>query len=473
MKMNRFFLLLFFNLSLFLPGTIFPQNNGLKGTWQGTLSLPGVSFRIVFHITQGDNGSYLSTMDSPDQGAKDIPVDKTTLTGNQLKLEMPNLKGEYNGTINDTGDTIQGTWTQGGQSFPLNLLKSDKPVVINRPQEPKPPYPYHVEEVTYINTTNGNTLAGTFTRPPAEGTYPTVILITGSGAQNRDEELLGHKPFLVLADYLTRQGIAVLRVDDRGVGKSTGDFSTATTADFATDVLAGIAYLKTRTDVNLKKIGLIGHSEGGLIAPLVAVHSPDVAFIILMAGPGLPGDQILLLQSALIQKANGIKPADIHEDEVLSKKFYKILKTEPDPAKSHRKILEIIDNYYNSLSAEEQKKIGEKDAIIQKIGAIETPWFKYFLTYDPRPTLEKVTCPVLAINGSKDLQVPSREDLQAIAKALGKGGNKQFKTMELKGLNHLFQKCKTGNPSEYNIIEETISPTALKIIGEWITHITK
>src|SRR3972149_315405 len=244
--MNTITSKIFFSLltfSLLFPVKIFPQGINIEGSWQGALKVSSIQFRIVFNIISSDEGNYKATMDSPDQGAKDIPVDKVTLAGENLKIEMPAIRGEYNGLVNS-------------------------------------------EEVTYENTLAGNTLAGTFTFPKSGGPFPAVILITGSGAQNRNEELLGHKPFLVLSDYLTKLGIAVLRFDDRGVGKSTGDYKSATSKDFATDVLAGIEYLKTRIEVTKNEIGLIGHSEGGLIAPMVAVKSKDVAFIVLMAGPG-------------------------------------------------------------------------------------------------------------------------------------------------------------------------------------------
>lgn len=456
-----------------LPNKSFAQIADFSGIWNGALKVSGIQLRIVFNISKEDNGKYKATMDSPDQGAKDIPVEKIIFQENKIKMEMPALRGEYNGILGSDGNKIEGTWTQSGRSFQLDLERSDKPAVLKRPQEPKEPFPYNSEEVTYKNDEAGNTLAGTFTYPKSEGPFPAVILITGSGPQNRNEELLGHKPFLVLSDYLTRQGIAVLRFDDRGIGKSTGDFSSATSEDFATDVLAGVEYLKTRNEVNKDEIGLIGHSEGGLIAPMVAVKSPDVAFIVLMAGPGLPGDQILLKQSALISKAMGERNENIEKSEKVNKKIYEILKNEPDSLKAHNEIVDIFTNYYNSLSEEDKKKAGDENTALQMLKRVESPWFKHFLKYDLRPTLEKVNCPVLAINGEKDLQVPPKEDLEAIKAALIKGGNKNFKTVELKGLNHLFQTAKTGSPTEYNTIDETIAPIALKTIGDWILEITK
>ena len=465
--------LIIFVFSMVITNKSLSQNNNISGIWNGSLKVSGIQLRIVFNISKEDNGNYKATMDSPDQGVKDIPVEEITFQENKIKMEMPALRGEYNGTLGSDKNKIEGTWTQSGRSFQLDLNKSDKPTVLNRPQEPKKPFPYNSEDVTYENNIAGNTLAGTFTYPESAGPFPAVILITGSGPQNRNEELLGHKPFLVLSDYLTRQGIAVLRFDDRGIGKSTGDFTSATSKDFATDVLAGVDYLKTRNEVNKNEIGLVGHSEGGLIAPMVAVKSPNVAFIVLMAGPGLPGDQILLMQSALISKAGGASDEDIEKSEKVNKKIYEILKNEPDSLKAHNEIVGIFTKYYNSLSEEDKEKAGDENTALQMLKRVETPWFKQFLKYDPRPTLEKVTCPVLAINGEKDLQVPAKEDLEAIKEALRKGGNKNFRTVELKNLNHLFQTAKTGAPTEYNTIKETIAPVALKTMSDWILGITK
>ncbi len=265
----------------------------LNGIWQGSLKISSVTLRIVFKVTVDKNGSYSATMDSPDQGAKDIPVDSVIYNDGNVKFVVGAVRGFFEGKVDFDNSTIKGEWHQSSMSLPLELKKIDKVEELKRPQEPKPPFPYNVEEVSYENKTAGIKLAGTLTFPKAKGPFPAVLLITGSGPQNRDEELFGHKPFLVIADYLTRRGIAVLRVDDRGIGKSTGKFSSATTEDFAGDVLAGVEFLKSNKNINPKEIGLIGHSEGGLIAPMVAVKSSDVAFIVLMAGPGLPGDQIL------------------------------------------------------------------------------------------------------------------------------------------------------------------------------------
>ena len=372
------------------------------------------------------------------------------------------------------GDEAVGTFTQGGAKLPLTFKKTDKVSELRRPQTPKPPFPYKIENLTYQNETAKIKLAGTLTLPQGEGPFPAVILISGSGAQDRDETIFEHRPFHVLADALTRRGIAVLRVDDRGVGGSTGSVATSTSDEFAGDVMAGIAILKSRSDIDPHKIGLIGHSEGGIIAPIVAARSNDVAFIVLLAGTGLPGDEILFMQGRLISKVMGASEKDLDRQKELQKRLFDIVKTERDTAKSGPAIRQAVKKLLSELTPEERKEAGDLEATTEtQIKQLDTPWFRFFLSFDPRPTLEKVRCPVLALNGEKDLQVPPKEDLAEIAKALKKGGNTRVTTMELPGLNHLFQTCKTGAVSEYSEIEETIAPQALKVIGDWVALMTQ
>jgi uncharacterized protein len=334
---------------------------------------------------------------------------------------------------------------------------------LNRPQEPKKPYPYDEEEVAYENKRDGVKLAGTLTFPRGKGPFPAVLLITGSGPQDRDESLLGHKPFLVLADYLTRQGIAVLRVDDRGVGGSTGSVPNSTTENFAADVMAGVEFLRARKEIDPKQIGLIGHSEGGLIAPMVAAQNGDVAFIVLMAGAGLTGEEILYMQGAMIMKASGASAGQLAKQRATQESMFKILKEEKDPAAAEKRLREEMSK---SLTEEEKKK--SEQTIAAHIKLANTPWFRYYLTLDPRPALRKVKCPVLALNGENDLQVSANENLREIGAALKAGGNNDVTIARLPKLNHLFQTSETGSPNEYIKIEETIAPVALKTIGDWI-----
>lgn len=439
-------------LALIFSSTAFTQN--ITGAWGGVLKVQGMQLLLVFNVTKSGN-TYTSTLDSPDQGAKGIPVSSTSFENSTLKIAVASAGIQYEGTLSPDS-TITGTFKQAGQSFPLNLTKQKSEVPVLRPQEPVKPYPYVEEDVTFENKRASITLAGTLTLPKKDGVFPVVVLISGSGPQNRNEELMGHKPFLVMSDYLTRNGIAVLRFDDRGVGKSTGIFKTATSADFATDVEAAIEYLKTRTEINKKKIGLIGHSEGGVIAPMVAANSKDVAFIVLMAGTGVPGDEILLAQQTLIGRASGIDSATLAQNETINRKGFELIKSSTD-----------VEKLKTDLAALLRQNNVPENAISSAVAQTTTPWMLYFIRHNPATVLQKVKCPVLALNGSNDLQVP-KENLPAIKNALTKGGNKRITTQELPGLNHLFQESKTGAPTEYATIEQTISPAALTALLTWL-----
>jgi hypothetical protein len=451
--------------------TIYGQD--ITGQWNGALKIQGIQMRLVFNISQTEN-SLSSTMDSPDQGAKGIPTTTTSFENSILKITIANAKIEYEGTLGQD-NIIVGTFKQGGQSFPMNLSKEkiEKEKHI-RPQEPIKPYPYYSEDITFENKKAGINLAGTLTLPNKEGVFPVVVLISGSGPQNRDEELLGHKPFLVLSDFLTKNGIAVLRYDDRVISMSKGDFKTATSADFATDVESAIAYLKTRKEINKKKIGLIGHSEGGLIAPMVASNSKDVAFIVLLAGTGIQGDSLLLLQKKLIEEASGVSKEDIQKGQSSNRKAFDIV----NQSTSLEQLNSDLTIYFKQIlkdnpNTQKPAEMSDDDFVKLQVKQIASPWMQYFIKYNPAPALEKVKCPVLAINGEKDLQVPPKENLEAIKNALTKGGNKKVTTKELPNLNHLFQECETGSPDEYAKIEQTFSPIALTEILNWIKTQTK
>ncbi len=448
---------------IFLLFTFNTYSQSIKGAWKGELNLSGMTLPLIFHIDSTQQG-YVSTMDSPSQGAKGIPTNTTVFSNNELLIQMDKIQFIYKGKL-VSKDAINGEVTQHGKTFPINLQRQVKQDSVKlKPQEPIPPFPYDQEEISFKHPTAGHTLVGTLCLPKANPSGACVILITGSGPQNREEELMGHKPFLVLADYLTRLGIAVLRYDDRGVGKSTGDFSIATTEDFATDVEAAIGYLNSRKDV--KSIGLIGHSEGGIIAPMVASRNPSqVKFIVLLAGTGLPGKDIILLQNQLISKVNGISDAQIKKANSLNEKLYALVLNAQDSNAIRKEAAKLISEYSASRVTDE-----DLDVLLAQINS---PWFRYFLKLDPRTYLEKTSCHVLALNGSLDLQVPAKENLTQIKIALKKANNYHFKVLELKGLNHLFQKAKTGNPSEYATIEETFNPKALQIIGKWILDIYK
>jgi len=447
--------------------TLTNYGQDITGQWNGVLKVQGIQLRVVFNINSIDN-NFVSTMDSPDQNAKGIPVTTTSFESPALKLTISNLGVEYKGVLGDN-NIIVGTFKQAGQSFPMDLSKEKiKKKELIRPQEPKKPYPYYTEEVSFTNSIDSITLSGTLTLPSATGKFPVVVMISGSGPQNRDEELLGHKPFLVVADHLTKKGIGVLRFDDRGTAKSTGDFKSATSTDFANDVLSAVTYLKTRNDIDYKNIGLVGHSEGGLIAPMVASESKDIDFIVLLAGPGISGYDILLLQNELISIANGTDESKLQTELALLKGGLDIIIKGDDLDEIKSVLRDYFQKELNKNAELLPEGIKKNQFIEGTVDQLATSWFQFFLKYDPASSLVKVKCPVLAINGEKDLQVPSKVNLDAIEKYLKEGENNNFVVKELPHLNHLFQECSTGSPNEYGEIEQTFAPKALLEISNWI-----
>jgi uncharacterized protein len=457
---------------IMLGATVLSGAQEITGQWNGLLKAPGAQLRIVFHIEKEGDG-FKATMDSPDQNAFGFKVTSVKFEKQELTLKLAELMIEYTG-IPDDG-IIKGNFKQAGMSFPLDLTREEIIVqAYRRPQEPVKPFPYLAEEVGFENAVDKIKLAGTLTYPSGNGPFPAVVLISGSGPQNRDEEVFGHKPFLVLSDHLTRNGIAVLRFDDRGTAQSEGNFSTATSEDFARDVQAAIKYLKTRKEINHQKIGLIGHSEGGIIAPMVAVESPDVAFIVLLAGTGIPGDELLLMQQQLIGRAYGLSDEELDQAAHINKEAFRILKGSSQTDELSELLTDFLkQNLKNSIDSPIPQGLSEDEFIAMQVQQLVTPWMRFFVAHNPAPVLEKVTCPVLALNGEKDLQVPPKENLSAIEEALLKGGNTTITVKELPGLNHLFQECETGSPAEYADIEQTLSPEMLNKIATWISKVVK
>ncbi|MFN2261373.1 MAG: alpha/beta hydrolase family protein [Psychroflexus sp.] len=444
----------------------FGQN--ITGDWNGLLDVQGMKLRLVFHIENTKQGLD-ATMDSPDQGAFDIPVTSTEFKNDTLQLKIQNAGIEYLGVLNEN-DVFEGDFTQNGMVFEMNLSQKDiEKSDVKRPQEPEEPLPYYTEDINFKNKKAKIKLAGTLSLPQESGKFPAVVLISGSGPQNRNEELLGHKPFLVLSDYLTRNGIAVLRYDDRGVAESEGDFKSATSFDFAQDTEAAVEFLKSHKHIDVKNIGLIGHSEGGLIAPIVAKDNASVAFIVFMAGTGIPGDELLYLQQKLIGKVSGLSEAQIENSIENNKQAYEILSNADNISEAKTKLK---DFYQKALQEnpdpQKPKNMSDEAYIDMAVSEIATPWFQTFINTNPADILKQVSCPVLAINGEKDLQVPPDENIQAIEKALKDGGNTKLTTKVYPDLNHLFQESETGSPSEYAKIEQTIAPYVLEDISEWI-----
>ena len=445
-------------------------NTSIVGNW---MSKPG-QLKIVFRVSKNEDGKFIAYTDFPDVEAWSMPTDFISSDGRNVKFDMYNIRCIYEGKISQNGRSIDGKFKgPDGGGMPLVLEIVDNPPVrtSKRPQEPKKPYPYKEEIVSFENRLDKVTLAGTLTLPESSGPYPAVLLLSGSGANDRNQLVWGHRVFLVLADYLTRQGIAVLRYDDRGAGRSTGNHGTSTFDDFKKDALAGVGYLKTRQEIDVKKIGFIGHSEGAVIGPLAASESSDVAFMVLMAAPGSSDDfEGLIKQWTDGYRSKGASQKAIaFKASVLRDIFYTI-RHEDDLEVARSKIKNFLQKAKPQLakfSASERQKIELESVDTYKFDWMLSPGFSSILRYNAKETLMKVKCPVLALHGDRDAQIP-KENLKGVEAALKAGGNLQYTIKEFAGLNHLFQTAKTGSPSEYASIEETISPVVLNMISDWI-----
>ena len=442
------------------------RSQDISGHWNGTTKRGDKEITFVFNIKQ-ENATYSTTMDVPTFRIAGIKPSATTFTNGKLIIDGSNVGMNYTGVFNTEAQQFEGIYKEGGIEMVLNLKKGTIKIEDSkRPQEPVKPYPYYEEEVIFKNNEANITLAGTLTLPNKNGKFPVVILISGSGPQDRDESFMGHKPFLVLSDYLTRQGIGVLRFDDRGVGESTGNFGKATTEDFSKDVLSAIAYLKTRNDVDIKNIGLMGHSEGGIIAPLAANNSKDVAFMVLLASTGISGTELSVMQSKTLREF----PV---KDEVAYEKNTRKAIAIVISNKSKTEIKIELTTHYNEFLRPilTSLNVPEKNInafIENQLKTSLQPWSRYFLQYNPADEIEKLQIPVLSLNGSKDTQVNAKINQEAIRQALIKGQNKNYKIVELENLNHFFQECETGKMDEYRKIEQTFSPTALNEIKKWV-----
>jgi uncharacterized protein len=426
-------------------------------TWQGTLDAGAMKLRLVLHVVQGEGGGLAATLDSIDQGAKGLKVDVIRLDGDKLHLELTPLGARYDGTLDASRTEMRGTWQQGGGSLPLTFKAVTVEEKLRRPQEPQPPLPYDAKEVTFPSLAPGVTLAGTLTLPRGAAKAPAVALITGSGPEDRDETVFGHKPFLVLADHLTRRGIAVLRFDDRGVGGSSPGAPGATTRDFSADALGAAAFLKSRPEVDATRIGLLGHSEGAAIAVMAAAGSPDVAFVAMLAGAGLTGERVLELQTEAVARTSGASEAQIASVLSVNRTVYAIVREDTNDASAGAKIRKALEGQ------------GLPEAAVEaQLKTVLSPWFRFFLTYDPATDIAKLRVPVLALTGDKDVQVVAKPNLDAIRSALERAGHKEHTVVALPGLNHLLQECKTGAIAEYSAIEQTMAPKALEMVGDWI-----
>ncbi len=451
------------------PPPSWPVIEGLDGRWEGTAKMNGATLRQVLRVTTGERGT-LMLVDSPDQLANGIPVENFTRDGQQVSFTLLNGTSRFTGRLSDDMTRLDGAYTTtvNDNTADVSLVRVAAEAAAGkapaRPQTPKEPFPYRAEEVAFDNPSFPEVhLAGTLTLPVGSGPFPAAVMITGSGGQDRDETMLGHKPFAVIADYLTRRGIAVLRFDDRGIGKSKGDYGSATSADLATDARAAVAYLLTRSEIDHDGIGFVGHSEGGMIGPIAAVGNPSVAYLVLLAGPGTHLDQLLLSQQRLIGAQMGASQQQLDRQEPIMAAMFRAIADAPTEEAG-------LDAARVALTPEALKALGvpadfNKDLLVRQFAS---PWFRYFLKYDPAPVLAGLEVPILALGGSKDLQVPSADNLPAIREATK--ANSDVTVVELPGLNHLFQHATTGGVGEYAQIEETFAPEALELVADWINQ---
>jgi len=438
--------------------TAAPPN--VAGKWLGTITFGSVKLRIAFEVSAAEGGGYTGSMRSIDQNGLPYPVSAVKLSSDSVRLEMDLIRSVYEGKFTNA-NTIEGNWLQHETTTPLVMKRVDEFPEIIRPQTPRKPYPYTEEDVAYDNSSANVRIAGTLTLPKGKGPFPAVLLIVGSGPLDRDETVHFHKPFLVLADHLTRQGIAVLRADKRGVGKTNGDFEEATIQDLADDVRAGVEYLKTRREIDPKHIGVLGHSEGGVVGPILASQSSDVGFLVMLAGLGQNNGEIIIFQKTLAAKQQGADENTLALMRSWYERLYAVLREDTDNATAEKKIRAL----HATLTLDEKDKLGWPDSGLDREIAdqLKHHW-RCDLRYDPRATLMTVRCPVLALGGDRDVQVPSKENLAIIEEALKAGGNPRFTVREFPGLNHAFR----TEPHAAGPDDETLSPTVLQTISDWI-----
>ena len=459
--LKRYYFFLVFIVSFSING----QN--ITGKWSGELKIQKTAIPIVFNIKNTDQG-YSATMDSPSQNVFNIKVDSITFKDSIVTISILKARIGYSGKLNDSG-VFKGNFLQGNNKLPLNLKR--KSVKENlRPQEPKKPYGYRVEEVSFFNREANINLYGTLTLPKNKNKFPIVILLSGSGPQNRNEEAFGHKPFLVIADYLTKKGIGVLRYDDRGTAKSEGNFKSANLSDFKSDAIAAINYLKTRKNLNFTKLGIIGHSEGGTIAPMIANSTKDVDFLVLLAGTILQGDEILLIQQQIAGKEAGASEEVLKKSKAISKGAYELIHS-VKPINLKKELTTYIQKVLLD-NPDGKSPNNEKSEFIKKqVARLMNPWMLSFVKYNPIDEYLKLTIPVFALFGSNDVQVTAKENIKAIKTIKERFSDSKIIFKQYKDLNHLFQESVTGSPKEYSKITQTISPFVLSDISQFILNL--
>lgn len=495
--MNRFLLLRRAAVASLTAAFVFAQApvaaDALAGSWQGTLVAGPQRLEVALHVTR-DGERLAATFDSLSQGATDIAASSVQFDDGTLTVVLPigaRFVAKLEPAAGETPKQLVGTWEQGPAKLPLRLRSVVKVEGPPRPQTPQPPFPYAIEEVRFGHdparglaasfqtgapaepTPTHVTLAGTLTVPAGAGPHPAVVLISGSGPQDRDESLMGHQPFWILADHLSRHGIAVLRYDDRGVAASTGDFEQATTADFAVDAAAALRFLATRDEIDPKRLGLVGHSEGGIVAPLVATGDDGarVAFVALLAPPAVNLKDVILHQSRLIAGAGGASAAAVETTLALNDRVLAAIGEHADPAERARAVRAVVEAHF-AERGEDKTAAEELEAALRGAQSADTPWMHWLLRYEPTDALKQLRCPVLAVFGGKDLQVDPAQNRPPLTEALEASGNAAVEVVTLEGLNHLLQRAATGAPSEYGTIEQTIAPEALERITAWLRATT-
>jgi pimeloyl-ACP methyl ester carboxylesterase len=456
MKKILIILLLAFSFQVFYAQQKSETAPSYTGIWLGVMQVSEqMSMQLAFEIELTDAGIYQAKFNVVEQNAFDIPMDTCIIENDSVQIRFDAAGIRYNGHYSREEDKILGIYEQGGGQFTLDLGRVDELVrEVERPQTPVRPFPYDEEEVRFENKAAGIVLAGTLTKPTEGSELPAVILIAGSGRNDRDETSMGH--FLLLSDFLTRNGYAVLRYDKRGVGESEGDYGLATTFDFAEDVEYAMKYLASREEIDPSLIGLIGHSEGALIAPIIASENSELAFIVMMGGIGIKGKDLLLLQSEKMSRLSGMSQEQIDAVTELNETLYEIAMEDSEDSILVQRINEAVPDLDDA-----------------QLNMLRWNWFRTFLSLDPDVYLSKVTCPVLGITGEKDIQCPPEENLAAMERSLQKAGNEHYELHSLQGLNHLFQTAETGSPYEYEQIAEIISPDALQVILEWMDKVVK
>jgi len=451
------------------PVEILAQEHPIQGTWSGKVTVEGQVMGLVLHLEQQVN-TWKGTIDSPDQDVYGIPVDKVLVKGDTLLFEIASIQFKYLGVYNATYNIISGALSQYGYNFELNFEK--KSLELERPQTPKPPFTYRQEEVVFENEAAGIELAGTLTLPEGKGPFPAVVLITGSGPQNRDEEIFQHKPFLLWAHELTQAGFAVLRYDDRGFGASEGNFQTATTLDFATDAQAAIDFLKKRKGIRKKDISVLGHSEGAMIAVMLAGKKKNIKNAVLLAGPGISGAELLIDQTVLVSTISQLPPGIVSSDSLFQYNIILAMISNMDSTAKVEEIKRIVAEQYSTFGPSQVKRIGSVDQFFDLIYKnYNNPWMLFFLKYDPYTDLTLMNGRVLALFGEKDIQVAPGKSAVRMERALkSAAGVTGFEIKVYPGLNHLFQEAETGLVDEYRSNTQTLSPQVIEDVIRFLKN---